>query len=120
MKIVLVKNTTISLTEQLYSQIKSYALSRGGGEEKLPSIRSLAVELGVSVITVKNAYELLQNEGFISARQGSGVYLNALAPDLVSEVKTKITHKAKEILRECKNSGVKKEQLQKLIDELYD
>lgn len=114
------KNTALSLTEQLYGQIKSYALKKvSDDEEKLPSIRSLAVELGVSVITVKNAYELLQRDGYLVARQGSGVYLARLDEQKLDQVKSEKTQKAKEVIAECKSGGVSKEQLQKMLDEVY-
>ena len=121
MKIVLVKNTQTSLTEQLYGQIKSYALEKlDDGEEKMPSIRTLAVELGVSVITVKNAYEQLERDGYLSARQGSGFYLVRLDEQKVDEIKKEQTLKAKEFLAESKKSGLTKDQLLKLLDEVYE
>ena len=121
MKIILIKNSQRSLTEQLCEQIKRYALTRmDAKEEKLPSIRSLAVELGVSVITVKNAYEQLQADGFITSRRGSGVFLTMLALDKKVEIKSECIEKVKSVINECKDSGVSKEELRKLIDEIYE
>ncbi len=66
---------------RLYSCIREDILSgvlRPG--EKLPSRRALAEHLSVSVVTVSTAYEMLTDEGYLSARARSGFYVNALAP----------------------------------------
>ena len=63
----------------LYEQIKQDILSgRIPAGEKLASKRSLAAHLGISVITVETAYDMLEEEGYISTRPRSGCYVNAL------------------------------------------
>ena len=65
-----------SLYEQLYRHIREDILSgRLPAGERLPSKRTLAQHLEVSIITVKNAYEQLQAEGYIQARQRSGYFV---------------------------------------------
>ena len=62
--------------KQIYSQIKNQILSGELGEdESLPSIRSLAKDLRISVITTKRAYDELEKEGFIYAVAGKGCYV---------------------------------------------
>lgn len=65
----------------LYSAIKEDILS---GElkrnEKLPSKRSLAEHLGISLITVENAYQMLKDEGYIESRERSGYYVAEINP----------------------------------------
>ncbi len=69
-----------SKTAFLYDSIKEDILT---GElkagERLPSKRSLAEHLGISVVTVENAYIMLEEEGYITARAGSGFYVNKLS-----------------------------------------
>ena len=66
-----------SLYEQLYRFIRGDILSgRLQAGEKLPSKRTLAQHLEVSIITVKNAYEQLLAEGYIHARQRCGYFVS--------------------------------------------
>ena len=63
----------------LYSAIKEDILSGTlKKNEKLPSKRSLAEHLGVSLITVENAYQMLKDEGYIESRERSGYYVTEL------------------------------------------
>ena len=69
----------LSLTEYLYSQLKKMI---GSGEiqgnEKLPSKRALATHLGVSIITIKNAYERLIAEGYVYSTEKKGYFVTPL------------------------------------------
>jgi DNA-binding transcriptional MocR family regulator len=75
-KITIDKNKNVPLYIQLYSQIKRF-IENGSlpGGYKLPTIRSLAKELGVNNITVINAYKLLEQNGYIYTKVGSGTYV---------------------------------------------
>ena len=70
------------IEEQIKAQIMSGALSAG---ELLPSMRVLAKELRISIITTKRAYEDLERGGYISTVQGKGCYVNAVDESLVKE-----------------------------------
>lgn len=62
--------------EQIYSQIKAQIISGGLEEDDgLPSIRNLAKDLRISVITTKRAYEELEREGFIYTVAGKGCFV---------------------------------------------
>ena len=124
MKIVLVKGAEKSLTAQIYDQIRAYALNRDDKtEEKLPSIRALAVELAVSVITVKNAYEMLECDGFVFTKAGSGVFFVNLEQSAVEKIKldqAQTTIKAVEkAIQDCKESGINRQELINLIEKIY-
>lgn len=72
--------------EQIYSQIKG-AILRGEAKEGelLPSIRALAKELRISVITTKRAFDDLERDGFIYTVQGKGSFVAAKNKDLIRE-----------------------------------
>ena len=53
--------------------------------DALPSMRRLAKELKISIITTKRAYEDLERDGYISSVQGKGCFVNAMNSDLVKE-----------------------------------
>lgn len=74
------------LYEQIVTQIKAQIMS---GElqsgEALPSIRSLAKSLHISVLTVQKAYDQLSQEGFIETTAGKGCYVSAQNQDFISK-----------------------------------
>ena len=75
------KRAGISLYEQLYRRVKEDILSgQLAAGEKLPSKRALAAHLEVSVITVKNAYEQLMAEGYLTGVEKRGYYVSAVLP----------------------------------------
>ena len=68
-----------SLYEQLYQAIRSdIELARLDAGSKLPSKRTLAQHLGISVITVESAYRQLAAEGYIEAKERRGYFVNEL------------------------------------------
>ena len=72
--------------DQIYSQIKDAILSRQVAEgEALPSIRALAKDLRISVITTKRAYDELENEGFIYTLPGKGCFVAERSTELLRE-----------------------------------
>ena len=72
--------------DQIYSQIKDAILSGQVTEgEALPSIRALAKDLRISVITTKRAYDELESEGFIYTLPGKGCFVAERSTDLLRE-----------------------------------
>lgn len=88
---ILIKNSSNQpIYEQIKEQIKKQILDSSLKEgEKLPSIRSLAKELRISVITTKKAYDVLEQEGLIHSVQGKGSFVAAKNMDLVNELNRK-------------------------------
>ena len=79
------KTAGVSLYEQLYRRVKEDILSgRLAAGEKLPSKRALAAHLEVSVITVKNAYEQLMAEGYLTGVEKKGYFVSAVQPPLTA------------------------------------
>lgn len=72
--------------EQIYTQIRNQILSGAlPPGQALPSIRALAKDLRVSVITTKRAYEELEREGFLTTVPGKGCFVAPQNPELVRE-----------------------------------
>lgn len=86
MKILISNANNQPIYEQIYTQIRNQILS---GElapgQGLPSIRALAKDLRVSVITTKRAYEELEREGFLTTVPGKGCFVAPQNPELVRE-----------------------------------
>lgn len=82
--------------------------------EKLPSVRSLASELGINPNTVNKSYQLLEQEGYIKTYPKKGAYVTYNSD---SEKEKEIFWK--EQIRTFKNSGLSKEKLDEIIQEIY-
>ncbi len=86
MKIILSNKSELPIYEQITTQIKEQIMCGELTEgQALPSIRQLAKELGISVITTTRAYSDLEAEGFISTMQGKGTFVLGRDSNLVRE-----------------------------------
>jgi GntR family transcriptional regulator len=115
---ILISNSS---SDPIYEQIKSEItrqivtgdLSHG---EALPSIRKLARDLQISVITTKRAYDDLEKEGLISSVAGKGTFISAKNRELLKEKKLKlIESKLREAVEAAKRHGVKKRELERML-----
>lgn len=86
MKILISNKSGVPIYEQIKVQIKEQIMSGELAEnEFLPSIRQLAKELGISVITTTRAYSDLEAEGFIATMQGKGTLVLPKDNEMVKE-----------------------------------
>ena len=113
---------TLAIYEQIVSQLKNAivtgTLSAG---EALPSIRSLAADLQVSVITTKRAYEELEKEGLIRSVAGKGFYVCEYNTDYLMEKQLMILEKRlSEIIFDAKAAGLDSEEFISMVKTLYD
>ncbi len=88
MKIIISNNSSIPIYEQIKDTIKSQILSGELEEDTmLPSIRSLAQDIRISVMTIKKAYDELESEGYIVTRQGKGSFVAPKNLEFIREQK---------------------------------
>lgn len=86
MQILINNQSGVPIYEQIYSQIKAQIIScELISDTPLPSIRTLAKDLRISVITTKRAYEELECDGFIYTAQGRGSFVAAKNIELLKE-----------------------------------
>ena len=86
MHIVLSNSTSLPIYEQIKEQIKAQILSGELAEgEKLPSLRRLAADLKISVLTTTRAYNELEAEGYITSQQGRGFFVMSSSSQLLRE-----------------------------------
>ncbi|HEX9026247.1 MAG TPA: GntR family transcriptional regulator [Clostridium sp.] len=86
MRILLSNKSDLPIYEQIKAQIKEQILCDVVSEnEFLPSIRQLAKDLGISVITTTRAYSDLESEGFIATLRGKGSYVLPKDSEMVKE-----------------------------------
>ena len=105
------------ITRQIKSQIISGELSAG---DALPSIRRLALDLQVSVITTKRAYEELEKEGFVDTVEGKGSFVAMQNKELLREKKMKIVEdKLAEAVAEARLLGITRAELEEMLGLLF-
>jgi len=122
MKIVIQPQGTLAIYEQIVNQLKNAIIT---GElktnEALPSIRALAAELQVSVITTKRAYEELEKEGLIYAKAGKGFYVAHSKTELLKEKRIQgLETQMMELIKQCKNAKLSKQDMMDMLEVLYD
>lgn len=122
MEIIVSNKASRPLYEQIVMQIKAQIMS---GElqagEALPSIRSLAKSLHISVITVQKAYDLLQTDGFIETTAGKGCFVSAQNQDFyLEEQQKKIEGYFNEAIEIARAGGIPLDKLINLLTLLYE
>jgi GntR family transcriptional regulator len=122
MRIVLLYQSSVPIYEQIKEQIKTSVLSGELQEnELLPSIRQLARDLKVSVITTTRAYNDLELEGFIQTVPGKGCYVKRIEEDFIRSQYVKETKATlNTAIRQSKMAGLTMSELHKLLDELEE
>ena len=113
-----IRNTTNQpIYDQIYSQIKAQIIAgKLSPGEALPSIRALAKDLRISVITTKRAYDELEADGFLFTVAGKGCFVAEKNLDLIREQKLKELEDhldaAVELAAQC---GISSAQLQEML-----
>lgn len=122
MKIVIQPQGTLAIYEQIVNQLKNAIVT---GElqagEALPSIRGLAGELNVSVITTKRAYEELEKDGLIRSVSGKGFYVCEYNTDYLKEKQLMMLEKRlSEVIAEAKQAGLGLEEVREMVETLFE
>ncbi len=122
MKIIISNASSEPIYEQISRQVKTQIISGDLQEgDGLPSIRKLAKELYISVITTKRAYEELEKEGFIDTVGGKGTFVAVQNKELLREKKMKsIEDMMGKIVLEAHKLGVTHAELKEMLDILFD
>lgn len=121
MNIIISNSSNTPIYEQIKEQIKNKIVSNElKTGEVLPSIRSLAKDLRISVITTKNAYEELEKEGYVETIPGKGTYVANKNVELIREEQLqKIESLIDTAVSLAKLSRISKEDLQNMLEILY-
>ncbi len=121
MDIILSNSSGKPIYEQIAAQVKEQILS-GALEagDALPSMRLLARELRISVITTKRAYEELERDGFLENVPGKGCFVAAQNKELLRENQLRrVEEKVLEAIDEGRKGALSLEQLQEMLANLY-
>ena len=121
MQIIISNNADKPIYEQITSQVKAMIMN---GElqagDTIPSVRSLAKTLHVSVITVRKAYEELQRDGFIETAVGRGSFVSAQNKEFYQEEQQRIAEEHLQAAAEIgRTSNISLEKLTELLAMFY-
>lgn len=122
MHIILNHSSMVPIYEQLMEQIKSDIIQSELKEgEALPSVRTLAGELRISALTVKKAYDKLEEEGFVTTVHGKGTYVLASDKQLALEARQKaIEDDFDKVIDRALSMGMKKEEISEVVKLILD
>lgn len=106
------------IVEQVKAQIMKEELEQG---EMLPSVRGLSKDLRISALTVKKAYDALEQEGFITTVHGKGSFVSCMNQNLLMEEKRKeVEHALDDAIRKGKSCGMEPTEIRELFDLLME
>lgn len=118
MKIIINHSSMVPIYEQILEQIKAQIIS---GELKendlLPSVRAMAKELKISALTVKKAYDNLEEEGMTRTVHGKGTYVTASNQELLQEERRREVEADMEtVVMKGRRSGMTDEELREVFE----
>lgn len=122
MNIFIDNKSGFPIYDQIYTQIKTQIISGALSEdEALPSIRNLAKDLRISVITTKRAYDELEKEGFIYTAQGKGSFVAPKNTELLREENLKKIEKhISEIQMLAATCNLSKDEVFEMVNILWE
>ena len=121
-KLIISNVSGIPIYEQIKQQVKAAILSGElQTEEALPSLRTLAKDLRISVLTVTRAYTELEQEGFVKNVQGRGCFVLGSGSELMKEqLICKVENSLIEAIKAAKIANLSNEELHHLLDILLE
>lgn len=122
MRIIINNSSMIPIYEQIIDQVKKQ-ITDGILKENdpLPSVRALSKELKISALTVKKAYDYLENEGLTKTIHGKGTFVLAINKNIViEEVKKEIENYLEKAIDKGKQVGIDKQELLDLFKLLLE
>ena len=121
MDIIIDNSASFPIYEQLRNQIRDQIINDVlAYDEQLPSIRVLAKDLSISIMTVKKAYDALEEEGFIVTRQGKGSFVAEKNENVAREIVQKQMEEHMEaVVAIAKDHAIEKEDIMAMLDVLF-
>ena len=121
MKIIISNSSLVPIYKQIKNQIINQIISDDLKEgESIPSIRVLANEIKISVMTIKKAYDELENEGYIKSVQGKGTFVLPRNTELIKENANKEIEKhIEQIIEISSKYNISKEEIIDLFKFIY-
>lgn len=121
MDIIIDNSASVPIYEQLRNQIRDQIINDVlAYDEQLPSIRVLAKDLSISIMTVKKAYDALEADGFIVTRQGKGSFVAEKNENVAREIlQRQIEGHMEAVVAIAKDHGIAKKDIVAMLDVLF-
>lgn len=118
MNLIINNSSMQPIYEQIVGQIKEKIMNGElSQEEMLPSVRTLSKELRISALTVKKAYDALEQEGFIVTVHGKGSFISCMNQNLVQEEQRREVETSMEsVIRKARCCGMTEEEIKELFE----
>lgn len=118
MHIILNNSSMIPIYEQIVDQVKNQIIAGEISEnEALPSVRTLSAELKISALTVKKAYDRLEEEGFVVTVHGKGTFVAATDKELAVEARRKaVEDDFTSAIEKAKNVGMTADEIREIVE----
>ena len=118
MKIIINSSSMVPIYEQIVDQVKAQIISGELKEDdNLPSVRTLSKELRISALTVKKAYDSLEQEGFTVTIHGKGTYVPAANKEMMmEEYRREVEEELTEVIRKAKRYGLSEEDIREMLE----
>ena len=118
MNIIISNSSMEPIYEQIIRQIKTMIIEQKLlGGTMLPSVRSLSKDLKISALTVKKAYDQLEEQGFIVTVHGKGSFVAEGNQNIMQEAKQReVEEMLEEAIRTARGCGMKKEEIRDLFE----
>ncbi len=118
MHIILNNSSMTPIYEQLMGQVKNQIISGEIKEnEALPSVRALSAELKISALTVKKAYDRLEEEGFVVTVHGKGTFVASADRELAVEARRKaVEDDFTSAVEKAKNVGMTADEIREIVE----
>ena len=122
MNIIIAHSSMVPIYEQIIAQIKAAVLSGElGPDDALPSVRALSKELKISALTVKKAYDRLEEEGCIVTVHGKGSFVSSSGTDLLAEERRKdVEADLEKAVQKGRQYGMSDREIRDLFDLLLE
>jgi len=118
MHIIINNSSMVPVYEQLMAHIKQEIIQGSLSEgEALPSVRTFSSELKISALTVKKAYDKLEEEGFVITVHGKGTYVAAMDRQLAVEARKKaVEDELSTIVNKAKAVGLTDDEIREILE----
>lgn len=122
MKILISNASDAPLYQQIKDQLTD-AILKGELKEgdPLPSIRSFANDLRVSILTIRRVYDDLEQEGYVKSQVGIGTFVSTGNTELLREARRRLVEqKMQDMISTAKSLGISRQELSAMMEILYE
>lgn len=122
MNIIINSSSMVPIYEQIVETIKrEIASGELAADTVLPSVRTLSKELKISALTVKKAYDQLEEDGLVTTVHGKGTFVKGLNPGIIREEQLKeLEEDMTKMLDKAKRYGISNEELEEIFHMLIE